>query len=525
MSFSLLFLLKIQQLQELFESVPLPYKYVDIPGPSDPPNKPPYPLYFYVNRVITKLSTESFIHCGFTQTSNSSKWNASWGRQYQQREYMRCQAWQKINHWAGAFLMGRKDHFNTRMQELRDRIGDDMDFYPESYLLPDQEEELEQHWNDHKLWIVKPSASSRGKGIHLLSTDATEDPPINEKGIVQFYLERPLLITGRKFDLRLYVLVPSTSPIRIYIHDSGLARFCTHQYVYNDDDQKTVNYKDLNMHLTNFSLNKSDRNFKKGEAGHESIENSKWSLPFFINYLEKVEKINVQSLMSEIHRVIVSTVISGECAIRRHHRRLIRHRHTSYEMYGVDILLDEDLHPYIMEVNISPAMSGLGSSLDYEIKWRLMHELLRVARIIQCNALLSDPCPGIREIENLCENCCDYERLTGVVNGNINPWEKPSFRDFTVVRDFVEEKARCGGFSRIFPKRKNFKKFLPCFDNIEYDDKVFFDWIEKSNEERLNVLRNVWSEYEQQMKPIREKAIAEEQQQLQQLQQQQNNSE
>lgn len=402
--------------------------------------------------------------------------------------------------------MGRKDHFNTRMEELKKRIGDQMNFYPESYLLPDQEEALEDHWNLHRLWIVKPSASSRGKGIHLLSTDDTNEPPTLESGIIQNYIERPLLITGRKFDLRLYVLVPSISPLRIYIHDSGLARFCTHQYVYNDSD-KTVNYEDLNMHLTNFSLNKNDVNFKRGEAGNESVENSKWSLPFFLNYLEKVEKINVQNLMSEIHRVICATVIAGECAIKKYHRRLIRHRHTSYEMYGLDILLDENLNPYIMEVNISPAMSGLDSSLDYQIKWRLMHELLRVARIIECNVYENDPCPGIREIEKACDHSCDPVRMKQVVEGKVDPWKKPSFRDLMIVRDFVEESERKGGFSRIFPKRKNFEKFLPCFENIEYDDKVFLDWIKMSNDERMAAIRRGWDDYTNQMQEVRSQSV------------------
>lgn len=506
LSFSFLISFKIQQFNELFSSVPLPYKFVNIPGPSDPQYSPPFPLYFYVNRVITQLSTKSFQHCGFIKTNDNRKWNASWGRQYQQREYMLCQSWQKINHWAGAFLMGRKDHFNTRMQELKERIKEKMDFYPESYLLPQQEEELEKHWKDHRLWIVKPSASSRGKGIHLLSSDIEEDPPIEESGIVQFYLERPLLITGRKFDLRLYVLVPSISPLRIYIHDSGLARFCTHKYVYNDDDKKTANVNDLNMHLTNFSLNKNDINFKRGEAGHESIENSKWSLPFFLEYLQKEAKIDVQSLMNEIHRVLISTVIAGECAIKKHHRRLIRNRHTSYEMYGVDILLDENLHPYIMEVNISPAMSGMDSSLDYEIKWRLMHELLKVARIIECNALLDDPCPGIRLIESECNDSSDPVRMKNVVSGSLKAWENPCFRDYMIVRDFVEESVRKGGFSRIFPKKKNYKQFLPCFDSIEYDDMVFFEWIELSKEKRMEALKTNWKQYEQQMEIIRKKS-------------------
>lgn len=67
--------------------------------------------------------------------------------------------------------------------------------------------------------------------------------------VVQRYVQNPLLIGGYKFDLRLYVCVPSFRPLTIYLYREGLARFGTEKFSLADLDNPFA-------HLTNSSLNK-----------------------------------------------------------------------------------------------------------------------------------------------------------------------------------------------------------------------------------------------------------------------------
>lgn len=485
----------------MFSDIPLPFHYVEILPIDSPPAQRRKPLILYVHKVITSLTINIFNHAGFAITHNPDHFNTSWGRQFHAKEYINCTSWQKINHFAGAFLMGRKDNFHNAMKNLNQRIGKDSNFYPTSFLLPSEIHEAESLFSTYPLWIFKPCASSRGRGIHLISSQNDQLP--TSKGILQKYIRNPLLITGRKFDIRLYVLVTSISPLRIYIHKSGLARFATHKYDINGDPS------DLQMHLTNFSVNKTSDDFVSCNKNDESIENSKWSLDFLLEHLKSLS-IDVEKVMNDIEKVIISSLIAGVCQIRKHHQNLIKHRHTSYEMYGFDILLDEELKPYVIEINISPSMCA-DSLLDKKLKLNLLNDLIKMARIIDCdstsNIMDLGPCPGIDMYDSECEKSLTNERIQRVELGKIRPWDNPVFADYRFIRDFIEEKNIESDFKRIFPRRRTMDNFYSCFDYLKYEDIVLRDFVAFSKDERIEVLRRNWNTYAIPMKRINEEVF------------------
>ena len=67
--------------------------------------------------------------------------------------------------------------------------------------------------------------------------------------MISEYIKEPHLINGFKYDLRIYVLVTSYDPLKIYIYQDGLCRFATEKY-----DIRKINEKF--SHLTNYSVNK-----------------------------------------------------------------------------------------------------------------------------------------------------------------------------------------------------------------------------------------------------------------------------
>ena len=70
------------------------------------------------------------------------------------------------------------------------------------------------------------------------------------------------MIDGLKFDIRLYVLVLSSDPLKLFIYKDGLVRFATNKY---DPTLSEENIQNMYMHLTNYSINKGNPLFKNAK--------------------------------------------------------------------------------------------------------------------------------------------------------------------------------------------------------------------------------------------------------------------
>lgn len=103
---------------------------------------------------------------------------------------------------------------------------------------------------------MKPNASSCGKGISVLGPS----DQIPKKGglLISKYVANPHLIDGLKYDLRIYVLVTSYDPLKVYLYREGLVRFATEKYSTN-----MQSLKKRFVHLTNYSVNKKAEGYIK----------------------------------------------------------------------------------------------------------------------------------------------------------------------------------------------------------------------------------------------------------------------
>ena len=109
------------------------------------------------------------------------------------------------------------------MREKHGPLG--WSFMEDTFILPAEENFLkeEMQGNPNNFWIVKPPDMSCGQGIQIIN-DIRKVPETKVPLCVQRYIMDPLLIDGLKFDLRVYVLVTSIDPLRIYLYDEGLTR-------------------------------------------------------------------------------------------------------------------------------------------------------------------------------------------------------------------------------------------------------------------------------------------------------------
>ena len=129
-----------------------------------------------------------------------------------------------------------------------------------SYLIHEEYEafQAERERDPSSLWILKPVAASCGRGIKIYNS--TQRVSKKEGMLAAKYIANPHLLNGLKYDMRVYVLVTSFNPLRIYMYNDGLVRFATEKYS-NDPRKLQKKY----VHLTNFSINKKNLNFVKNK--------------------------------------------------------------------------------------------------------------------------------------------------------------------------------------------------------------------------------------------------------------------
>ncbi|KZC14998.1 putative tubulin polyglutamylase TTLL9 [Dufourea novaeangliae] len=291
---------------------------------------------------------------------------------------------QKIPHFRNHYELTRKNYLHRNLKRYKKSLlksnktaeAEFCDSMPLTFELPNDYRLFteEYHKQPGATWIVKPAGRSQGRGIFLFRKlkDLTEwrtkefnfqqlETPV-ETFIVQKYVENPYLLAGRKFDLRIYGLVTSFHPLKAWLAREGFARLSTELF-------DLENIDDSRVHLTNIAIQlKTDGNEKK-----ELQKGCKWALVKVREYLTARHGVEaIETLFQRIAGVIMASLLAVQPVIMQ--------GKNSFELYGYDILLDEDLKPWLLEVNASPALTGTDSE-DYRLKFDLIDDTLNVLDI------------------------------------------------------------------------------------------------------------------------------------------------
>jgi len=280
---------------------------------------------------------------------------------------------QLINHFAEEGAMINKGRLTANINAVGGR-----DFYPESYRLYDPSErdaffeQLPGEGDPEEIWILKPADLSKGIGIRVLRqfdglrrqfleqdlSDPVVDPDLDY--IAQRYLAEPLLLDGKKSELRIYWLIASLDPLRVLMFDEGTVRLTSQPYSLEDMDNPLV-------HITNSYQQKKHGNLQDTAA-------LKWTFAKLQEYLTDDLGIAapdfIDSQLLPRIRDCLSQIVEAVVDELRHTKTAA----SCFGLYGADVILDASLKPWITEIQKNPGLDH-----DNPVKAQIVPAMLREA--------------------------------------------------------------------------------------------------------------------------------------------------
>ena len=176
---------------------------------------------------------------------------------------------------------------------------------------------------------------------------------ITDNIIAQTYVDNPLLFKGHKFDFRIYMLISSVDPFRIYYHD-GFLRVSLFPF----SKQST----ETGAQITNTEIAKSlIKQLSKTNTTHLGMtveqlrEFQMQSLEQLGEYLFSIGKVNDPNWTDNYlkKQFKLAFLALGKMI----HKRVLKNANL-FESFGVDFVIDDDLQVSVIEVNASPMIVG-----------------------------------------------------------------------------------------------------------------------------------------------------------------------
>ncbi|KAJ8924058.1 hypothetical protein NQ315_006835 [Exocentrus adspersus] len=168
-----------------------------------------------------------------------------------------------------------------------------------------------------------------------------------EGTFIQEYIDKPLLVSGYKFDIGIYTVITSVDPLRVYVYNGdALLRFCPVKY-YPFDPDNLDKYVVGDDYLPIWEVPALD--YYYNELGFGMKE----SLNAFVRSQGKDPNV----IWDQIEESIRTLMLAKESLITDVVKRF-QSKRNFFEMMRIDFVIDENLNIYLLEANMSPNLSS-----------------------------------------------------------------------------------------------------------------------------------------------------------------------
>uniref|UniRef100_A0A671KB03 Tubulin polyglutamylase TTLL4-like n=1 Tax=Sinocyclocheilus anshuiensis TaxID=1608454 RepID=A0A671KB03_9TELE len=436
-------------------------------------------LKWKITTVTPNVVKNTISRSHFKATKKSHDWLGCWGHHMKSPGFKAIREFQKLNHFPGSFQIGRKDRLWRNLSKMQAHFGKrEFGFFPRSFILPQDIKLLRKAWEDggsKQKWIVKPPASARGIGIQVIHKWS------------QMPCKRPLLVqelVGRPWNI-------FDSKLR-QVYDLNV--ICISAGIFTTASKYSPSMKTLNN-------NNSD---DKACQGH------KWALKALWQYLGS-QGISTTLIWEKIKDMVIKTIIASDPYVNSLVKMHVCSPYSCHELFGFDIMLDENLKPWVLEVNISPSLHS-NTPLDVSIKGQMIRDLLNLAGFVL--PLREDIAPSNSSASSSTNSLCEVVREKWRSDISTDEKVKRAFYlsqrfgdqdfcatildvltpvDVRVLAESEDELSRKGDFERVFPSHAS-SRYLRFFEQPRYLNIVLNQWEQTywlNRSKGINLLRDL----------------------------------
>jgi len=246
---------------------------------------------------------------------------------------------------------------------------------PATYILSNRNDIklFNKEYRDNKFYILKKNIQ-RQKGLKITNNKKDILYGINQGYvIVQELLQDPYLIDKRKINMRFYLLlVCKNSEIISYVHREGFMYYTKVPFKKGSlerDPNITTGYIDRKVYEIN-PLTHGDLRKYLDRVDRDLLDVEM--------KLIKEKKILSEYVFNNIYRLLKDTVncVKNNVCHNSHLKDYL-----TFQLFGVDIAINNKLKPQLMEINKGPDMSAKDKR-DSDIKHKVMSDVFRVLKIL-----------------------------------------------------------------------------------------------------------------------------------------------